>query len=136
MPKNKVLLEGNLVRDPEVKFLTSGNVVTTFSLACNEEYESGGEKKKEVYYFDVETWGKLAEQIVDGDTGFVKGNFVCIEGKLKQQRWKDSADQSPRSKVVIVAFKVEKVVFEKKPDGKKKDDAGRNASSGPGLGAR
>ena len=101
---NRVILVGNLTRDPEVKYLPSGTPVATFGLAVNRKYTSKeGEKKEEVDFFDIETWNKTAEVC----SGFLnKGRAVLVEGRLKQDRWEDE-NGNKRSKFKIVAQTVQ-----------------------------
>jgi single-strand DNA-binding protein len=102
---NSILLEGNLVRDPEMRTTAKGTVVCTFTVASNRYYKKSGEEgfEKEVSFFDVEAWAKLAESCAR--LGH-KGRGVRIVGRLKQDRWEDAAGKA-RSKVYIVAEHVE-----------------------------
>ena len=99
---NSVLLEGNLVRNPEKRFTAHNVSTTTFSVATNRFYKRGEEMVKEVSFFEVETWAGLAERCED----LTKGRGVRIVGRLKQERWV-SADGQNRMKVKIVAEHVE-----------------------------
>lgn len=101
---NRVVLIGNLTRDPEVKYLPSGSPVATFSIAVNRRYTSKeGDKKEEVDFFDIETWNKTAEMCSEY---LNKGRAVMIEGRLKQDRWDDESGNK-RSKLKIVAQTVQ-----------------------------
>jgi len=101
---NSILLEGNLVRDPEVKATPKGALVCKFTLASNRFYRAEDNTfSKEVSYFDVETWGKLAETA--GEKG-KKGRGVRVVGRLKQNRWTDS-DGRNHTRICIVAEHVE-----------------------------
>lgn len=107
---NSILVEGNLTRDPELRNTPKGTPVCTFSVASNRFRKVGEEYEKEVSYFDVETWNRLAERC--GET-LEKGRGVRVVGHLKQDRWKDPEGNS-RSRVKIVAEHVEfKPVFRK-----------------------
>lgn len=89
---NRSILAGNLVGDPEVKFLESGTSVCKFTLAINSKYKKGEEWKEEVSFFDIVAFGKLGELIAE-NVG--KGQSVLIEGRLKQERWeKEGAKKS------------------------------------------
>ncbi|RUM60041.1 MAG: single-stranded DNA-binding protein [Persephonella sp.] len=101
---NRVLLIGRLTRDPEVRFFPSGTQKTIFSVAYNRNYKvrDSNEWKEETHYFDVETYGDLAERL---GRNLSKGYQVLIEGRLAQQRWENSAGEK-RSKVVIIADRV------------------------------
>ncbi len=109
---NKVLLIGRLTRDPEVRFFPSGAQITTFSLAYNRRYKirDSEEWKEETHYFDIETYGQLAERLA---RNLSKGYQVLVEGRLAQQRWQNSAGEN-RSKIVIIA---DRVVLLSKPMG-------------------
>jgi single-strand DNA-binding protein len=100
---NSILIEGNLVRDPEVHTAPKGTTVCTFSIASNRYFKQDSCMEKEVSYFNVETWAKLAESV--GNQGR-KGRGVRVVGRLKQERWTDR-DGKTQSKVVIVAEHVE-----------------------------
>ena len=100
---NSILIEGNLVRDPELRTTTKGTQVCKMSLASNRYFKQDSGFEKEVSYFDVDTWGRLAEAC---HTKGKKGRGVRVVGRIKQDRWTDS-DGKPRSKVSIVAEHVE-----------------------------
>ncbi|MDR0655771.1 MAG: single-stranded DNA-binding protein [Treponema sp.] len=100
---NSILIEGNLVRDPLYRSTPKGTPVCTFSLASNRYYRQDSELEKEVSFFDVETWAKLADNCYN--LGH-KGRGVRVVGRLKQQRWNGS-DGKPRSRITIVAEHVE-----------------------------
>jgi single-strand DNA-binding protein len=123
---NSILIEGNLVRDPELSYTPKGTAVCKFSLACNRSYKQDDEFQKEVSFFDVSTWTRLAE--VCGEY-LKKGRGVRVVGRLKQDRWTDP-DGKPRSRVEIVAEHVE---F--KPQIKKQDDDGKAEEEKPAEGA-
>lgn len=101
---NKVILLGNLTRDPQVSALpTDGSPVATFGLALNEVRKVGDEKKETVSYIDIVVYG-----VVAGNCGkyLHKGDPVLIEGKLRQRRWDDRDTGAKRSKVEVVAASV------------------------------
>lgn len=100
---NSILIEGNMVRDPLFRSTPKGTPVCTFSLASNRFYKQDDNYEKEVGFFDVETWAKLAENCYN--LGH-KGRGVRVVGRLRQQRWSDSEGKN-RSKVMIVAEHVE-----------------------------
>jgi single-strand DNA-binding protein len=99
---NRVILAGNLVRDPETRFLPSGLAVTSFGLAVNHRYKSNNEVKEEVSFFDVVVFGKMGENCAEY---LSKGRPVLVEGRLRQRRWE--ADGVKRSKIEIVADNVQ-----------------------------
>jgi len=100
---NSILIEGNLVRDPLLRSTAKGTPVCTFSLASNRFYKQDTGFEREVSFFDVETWAKLAENCY---TLGHKGRGVRVVGRLKQERWQGTAGK-PHTKVVIVAEHVE-----------------------------
>jgi len=119
---NKVILVGNLTKDPELTYTKAGIAVAKFSLAVNHKTGKGDDRKDEVDFFDVETWDKIAEIASEY---LSKGSPVLIEGRLKQDRWEDESGKS-RSRVKIVAQVLQ---FLPKGDGGKGDD-GKNRDSG------
>ncbi|GHU84535.1 hypothetical protein FACS189473_2110 [Spirochaetia bacterium] len=100
---NSILIEGNMVRDPEFRETSKGTAVCNFNLASNRFFKQGVELEKEVSYFNVETWGKLAEQASNHGH---KGRGVRVVGRLKQERWNDAQGKA-QAKVVIVAEHLE-----------------------------
>jgi single-strand DNA-binding protein len=100
---NSVLIEGNMTRDPEFRETAKGTALCTFSIATNRYYKQGEETEKEVSYFDVQTWAKLAESC--RNLGH-KGRGLRVVGRLKQERWNGN-DGKAHSKVSIVADHVE-----------------------------
>jgi len=97
---NSIIIEGNLVRDPLLKTTPNGHQVCSFSVASNRFYRQNEQLEKEVSFFDVETWSKLAQTC--GEV-LKKGRGVRIVGRLKQDRWEDATGKS-LSKVKIVIF--------------------------------
>jgi len=95
---NRVILAGNLVRDPEIRYLPSGLSVTSFSIAVNSRYKQNNEPKEEVSYFDVVAFGKLGETCAEY---LSKGRPVLVEGRLRQRRWE--SEGTKRSKIEVVA---------------------------------
>ncbi len=112
---NSLLIEGNLVKDPELSYTTKGTAVCKFTVASNRFFKQEQETQKEVSYFDVTTWARLAE--VCGEY-LKKGRGVRVVGRLKQDRWTDP-DGKTRSRIFVVAEHVE---F--KPQLKNKDGEG------------
>lgn len=114
---NSILVEGNLVKDPNTKTLPSGNQVCDFTLATNRYYKNGGEGlEKEVSYFDVEAWARLGAACAQN---LKKGRGVRVVGRLKQDRWVDPEGKQ-RAKVKIVAEHIE---FKAPKSSDKDDDA-------------
>ena len=100
---NSILIEGNLVRDPLFRSTPKGTPVCTFSLASNRFFRQDTGLEREVSFFEVETWAKLAEACSNLGK---KGRGVRVVGRLKQDRW-TGTDGKPRSRVAIVAEHVE-----------------------------
>ena len=100
---NYVALMGHLTKDPEIRFLDSGMAVANFGLAVNERYKKDGEVKEEVSFFDVQIWGKTAENCAEY---LSKGRPVLVVGRLKQERWEDD-NGNRRSKIKVVATAVQ-----------------------------
>ena len=100
---NSILLEGNLVKDPESKNLPTGTQVCNFSVASDRFYRQNDGTEKEVSYFDVEAWARLG---LACSQNLKKGRGVRVVGRLKQDRWTDPEGKA-RSRVVIVAEHVE-----------------------------
>jgi single-strand DNA-binding protein len=97
---NKVMIIGNLGKDPEMRYTPSGKPVTTFSVASSRSwYTSNGERRTETEWFNIVAWSKLAETC---NQYLVKGQQVYIEGRLQTRHWED--DEGKRhSSVEIVA---------------------------------
>jgi single-strand DNA-binding protein len=100
---NSILIEGNLVKDPLYRATPRGNHVCTFTLASNRYFRQDSNLEKEVGYFDVECWNRLAETCYNQGR---KGRGIRVVGRLKQDRWNGS-DGKPRTKISIVAEHVE-----------------------------
>ena len=99
---NKVILMGNLTRDPEVRYTTGGSAVCDITLAVNYQWtdKRSNERKEEVSFIDVTLWGRTAE--IAGEY-LAKGRPVLIEGRLQQDKWDDKETGQKRSKLKVVA---------------------------------
>lgn len=84
---NKVMLIGNLTRDPEMRYTPQGNAVASFVVATNREWLVGGEKKQAADFHNVVSWNKLAE--ICGQL-LKKGTKVYVEGRLQTRSWNDT----------------------------------------------
>ena len=101
---NKVLLIGNLTRDPELRYVPSGTAVATFTIAVNRVYTSqAGEKKEEVAFIKIVVWGRRAE--VCGEY-LSKGSPVFIEGRIQSRSW-EGQDGQKRSTTEVIADNVQ-----------------------------
>lgn len=97
---NKVLLLGNLTRDPALKYLPSQTPVAEFGLACNRKWKTQqGEDREEVLFVDCAAFGRQAEVINQYCT---KGRPIFIEGRLKLDTWEDKQGGGKRSKLSVV----------------------------------
>jgi single-strand DNA-binding protein len=98
---NKVILVGNLTRDPEVRYTTGGTAVTEVSLAVNRQWtdSSTKERKEETTFVEVTLWGRTAE--IAGEY-LSKSRPCLIEGRLQLDQWEDKATGKKRSKLKVV----------------------------------
>src|SRR3954465_8011534 len=97
---NKVLLMGNLTRDPELRVTPKGTSICQFSLAINRQFKmESGETREEVIYVDVEAWGKQGETIAKYIT---KGRPLYVEGRLRLDQWEDKNTKEKRSRMKVV----------------------------------
>lgn len=100
MAFNKVIVQGNLTRDPEVKTLPSGNTAARLGVAINRQHsDKDGNKKEEVTYVDVDAFGKQAEII---GKFFTKGKPILIEGRLKLDNWEDKTTGEKKSRLGVM----------------------------------
>ncbi len=97
---NKVMLIGNLTRDPEIKYTPKGSAVAEIALAINRSYSTDqGEKREETTFVDVVLYGRLAETA----GGYLrKGHPAYIDGRLKLDTWDDKQTGQKRSKMRVV----------------------------------
>ena len=97
---NKVMLMGNLTRDPELRVTPKGTPICQFSLAINRQFKmESGESREEVIYVDVEAWGKQGETIAKYVT---KGRPLYVEGRLRLDQWEDKNTKEKRSRMKVV----------------------------------
>ena len=104
---NSILLEGNLARDPELRYTPQGTPICTLNVASTRTYKLGGERVEEVSFVEATTCGKLATVCAEH---LAKGRGVRVVGRIKQERWEDQDGPDgyqARDKVVIVAEHVE-----------------------------
>ena len=105
---NKVLLIGNLTRDPDVRMMSNGRPVCNFGLALNRNYkDSEGNRKEEVTFVDVECFGPRAEAVAKF---FTKGRSIFVEGRLKLDQW-ESKEGEKRSAIRVVLDNFEFLTF-------------------------
>ncbi|MGD0540988.1 MAG: single-stranded DNA-binding protein [Tepidisphaeraceae bacterium] len=97
---NKVILIGNLTRDPQLKYLPSQTAVAEFGLATNRKFKSSsGEDREEVCFVDCAAFGRTGEVI---NQYCQKGKQIYIEGRLKYDQWEDKQGGGKRSKLSVV----------------------------------
>lgn len=97
---NKVMLMGNLTRDPEIRVTPKGTSICQFSLAINREYKTeSGEKREDVLFVDIEAWGKQGETVAKYCT---KGRPLYVEGRLRLDQWEDKNTKEKRSRMKVV----------------------------------
>ena len=103
---NKVLLIGNLTRDPELRYLTGGNsAVCEFGIAINRRFmQASGQEKDETCFLEIVVWGKQAETC---SRFLQKGSTVFIEGRLVYDQWTEKDTQKKRSRVRVTAERVQ-----------------------------
>ena len=97
---NKVILLGNLTRDPELRYTPKGTASARLGLAVNRSYKTDtGETREEVTFVDIDAWGKQAELIAQY---LRKGNPLFVEGRLKLDQWDDKTSGQKRSAIRVV----------------------------------
>ncbi len=97
---NKVILAGNLTRDPELRYTPQGRAVARITLAVNRTWKNEtGETKEEVSFVDIDVWGRQAEVI---SQYMKKGRPLLVEGRLKQDTWEDKNTHQKQSKLKVV----------------------------------
>jgi single-strand DNA-binding protein len=101
---NKVLLMGNLTRDPEIRYTPKGTAVAELGVAVNRVYSTdNGERREETTFVDVTVWGRQAETASEY---LKKGRPVFVEGRLQMDTWEDKQSGQKRSKLKVVADQV------------------------------
>jgi len=100
---NRVILAGNLTRDPELRYTPSGKAVASFGLAVNNRYKAGDEWKEDTCFVDITVWGKQAENCAEY---LSKGRNALVEGRLNYRTWETDEGQR-RSKLEVVALNVQ-----------------------------
>lgn len=103
--ENTVTIVGNLTRDPELRFISSGAATANLSIAVNRKWmnKQTSQWEEQVSFFDVVCWRELAENVSESLT---KGTRVTVTGRLEQRSWEDPKDGAKRSKVEIVADEI------------------------------
>jgi single-strand DNA-binding protein len=96
---NKVILMGNLTRDPELRYTPKGTAITRIGMAVNRVWKTEtGEQREEVTFVDVDAFGKTAETIAQY---LKKGSPILVEGRLRLHTWEDKQTQQKQSKLRV-----------------------------------
>lgn len=114
MALNKVILQGNLTKAPEVRYSQSGTAIANFGLAVNNKYKQGEELKEDVCFVDIVIFGRQAE---NAGQYLEKGRLVVVEGRLNQNQWETEGGQK-RSKHEVIAHAIHYLPAGSKQEGK------------------
>ncbi len=102
---NKVLLMGNLTRDPEVRYTPKGTAIASFGLAVNRKWtDDSGQQHEEVTFVDVDLWSRQAEI---AQQYLRKGSPLFVEGRLKLDQWDDKQSGQKRSKLKVIGERIQ-----------------------------
>jgi single-strand DNA-binding protein len=102
---NKVILIGNLTRDPELRVTPKGTAICQFGIAVNRKFnDEAGNTREETTFVDIESWGKQAELV---DKYLFKGSLCAVEGRLKLDQWEDKTSGQKRSRLKVVLENVQ-----------------------------
>jgi single-strand DNA-binding protein len=102
MPDNSVTLVGNVTRDPELRFIPSGQAIATFGLAVNRRFQRNNQWEEQTSFFNVTAWGQLGENAANS---LQKGARVLVAGRLEQRSW-ETQEGEKRSTVDVVADEI------------------------------
>ncbi len=131
---NKVILLGNLTRDPEVRYTPKGSAVCDLGIAVNRVYTTdSGEKREEVTYVDVVLWARLAE--IAGEY-LKKGRPVFVEGRLQMDTWDDKQTGQKRTKLRVVGESMQLLGGRPPGTGAAAEAAGEDRSASGGSAAK
>ncbi len=120
---NRIILIGNLTRDPEVRYTPGGTPVATISIAVNSKYKQGDDTKEEVLFINAVVFGKQAESC---GHYLSKGNPVLIEGRLRERKWETEGVQ--KSKFEVIARDVRFL-----PKREQRQSRAEGSAEGPGI---
>lgn len=124
---NKVMLIGNLTRDPEIRYTPKGQAVTDIGLAVNRVYNTeNGEKREEVTFIDITLWGRTAEVV---HQYCKKGRPLFVEGRLQLDTWDDKQTGQKRSKLKVIGDGIQ-LLGSREPGAGGSGDGGGSASYG------
>jgi single-strand DNA-binding protein len=99
---NKVILIGNLTKDPELRYTPQGTPVCTMRIACSTKYKASDSMKEETLFIDVVVWGKQGESAAQH---LEKGRSVLVDGRLQERRWESDGQQKSKFEVVAQSVK-------------------------------
>lgn len=129
---NKVILMGNLTRDPELRVMPSGNSVCNFGLAVNRNFtDKDGNKREETTFVDIDAFGRQAEVI---SKYLTKGRAIMLEGRLRFDRWETNTGEK-RSKLSVVLEQFQFVGGRESGEGRGGDDSSYGGGTDSGMGA-
>ncbi|MBI4824006.1 MAG: single-stranded DNA-binding protein [Nitrospirae bacterium] len=94
---NRIILIGNLTKDPELRYTPQGTPVSSFRIAVNRKYKQSDTMKDETLFIDVVVFGKQAESV---SQYLSKGSSVLVEGRLQERRWESEGQQKSKFEVV------------------------------------
>jgi len=115
----RAIVVGHLTKDPELRYIPNGSAVCDFSVAVNRNWtDKAGKKNEKVSFFDCIAWAKTAELLAQY---MKKGGAILIDGYLEQDRWEDKESGQKRSKVKVVAERIQFL------GGKRDEDAAASA---------
>jgi single-strand DNA-binding protein len=123
---NKVMLIGNLTRDPEMRYTPQGNAVASFTIATNREWMTDGEKKQAADFHNAVAWNKLAE--ICGQL-LKRGTKVFVEGRLQNRSWVDNASGQKKYKTEVVVDDLI-ILSNKNADGSTREDDDMSMDTG------
>jgi single-strand DNA-binding protein len=112
---NKVILIGNLTRDPELRYTPKGTAIAKIGLAINRNWRTEtGESKEEVTFVDIDAFGKQAETL---GQYMKKGRPIMVEGRLRLDTWEDKQTNQKRSRLGVIMESFQFLDFNKPPEG-------------------
>ncbi len=94
---NRIILIGNLTKDPELRYTPNGAAVSTFRIAVNTRYKQGEDNREETLFIDTVVFGKQAENCSEY---LSKGSQVLVEGRLQERRWESDGQQKSKFEVI------------------------------------
>lgn len=126
---NKVMLIGNLTRDPDIRYTPKGSAVADIAIAVNRMYSAeNGDKREEVTYVDVVLWARLAEL---ASQYLKKGRSIFVEGRLQMDSWEDKATGQKRSRLRVVGENIQFLGGQREGGPMGGEEGYSNAPSGP-----